>query len=158
MDQTLKSYLESHGIIYQEYKHPAVFTVAESRKLKIKIPGLHTKSLFFKDEHNNFYLVCLPGEKRLNTKPLKNLFSIKELQFAPPQELKEELELTPGSVSLFALIHAKKTTLILDQEIWNAKLSGFHPNINTSTLVISHENLEKFYNSLKIQKHILKLD
>ncbi|MBI2452572.1 hypothetical protein HYV50_05885 [Candidatus Pacearchaeota archaeon] len=157
MDSQLKSYLEKNKINYELYNHSPVFTAEESKKIKTNIPGLGTKSLFLKDENAQFYLICLPGEKRLNTKIIKKKFSIKELQFASSAELKEELNVSPGSVSLFCMIHAKKTTLILSKEIWLSHLSGFHPNINTATIVLSHENLKNLYNSLKAEKYIIEL-
>ena len=157
MDKTLKNYLENHFIKYIKHEHPAVFTVEESKKIKTKYTGLHTKSLFLKDTKNNFYLVCMLGEKRLNTKILRKYFKIRKLNFASPEELKIYLKVAPGSVSIFCAIYHDSIALILDKDIWQAKSAGFHPNINTSTLELDRENLEKFYNSLKCKKFILKL-
>jgi len=157
MDKNLKTYLEKHNIQYKIYKHPAVFTVEESKSIKTKIPGMHTKCLFLKDEKQNFYLIALSAEKRLNTKSLKDKLRIKDLHFANPEELKQQLNLTPGSVSIFGMIYSKNFFLIIDKELWNAESVGFHPNINTSTIVLNHENLEKFYNTLNIKKEIMEL-
>ncbi len=157
MDSNLKQYLEKHDIQYKIYNHEAVFTVEQSSSIKMKIPGKHAKCLFLKDEKQNFYLIALPAEKRLDTKSLKNKLKIKKLNFAGPEELKKELNLTPGSVSIFGMIYAKNTNLIIDKELWDAELAGFHPNINTSTILLNHENLEKFYNSLNAKKEIIEL-
>lgn len=157
MDKTLENYLRSHNISYTLHSHPPVFTVEESKNLKKEVPGLHTKSLFLKDEGGKYYLVCLPAEKRLNSKVIRKEFSIKKLNFASPEELNEILQVTPGSVSLFAMIYSKSVNLILDKDVWSAELVGFHPNINTSTLEINHENLEKFCKSLNISFKILTL-
>ena len=105
MDETLQVYLKKHNISYQIYLHKAVFTVEESKEIKINIPALHTKSLFLKDENNNFYLVCIPALKRLNVSALRKKLSLKKLFFASPIELKEQFNLTPGSVSLFGMIY-----------------------------------------------------
>jgi Ala-tRNA(Pro) deacylase len=158
MDNLLKSYFEKHEISYKEHNHTAVFTVEESKKITHFIPGVHAKNLFLKDEKGNFYLVCLPADKKLNIKLLQKKLLVKKLQFASPEELKNELNLTPGSVSIFGMINAKLTFLILDKVLWEAPIVGFHPNINTSTLEISHENLERFYNSLKSKKEIVSLE
>ncbi|MBX4196563.1 prolyl-tRNA synthetase associated domain-containing protein [Candidatus Pacearchaeota archaeon] len=157
MEEVLKRYLQKHGISYKEYQHPAVFTVKESAKLKINIPGFHTKNLFLKDEYNTFYLVCMDAHKRLDTNRLKEQLNVKSLAFASPEELNDELRVKPGSVSFLALIHAKKTTLVLDKAIWNADEVGFHPNVNTETLVLSHAELEKIYDSFPIKKMIIPL-
>lgn len=118
---------------------------------------MHTKSLFLKDEKGCFYLVCLPADKRLDIKFLEKYFSVKKLRFGSPEELKSELNLMPGSVSLFGMIYSSSVLLVLDKAIWNAKTSGFHPNINTATLEIGRDNLGKFYNSLNCPKEIIEL-
>jgi len=158
MEQTLKTYLVNHNVNYIEHKHLAVFTVEESKKLKQSIPGLHCKCLFLKDTSGKFYLVALPAQKRLNTKLLRKNLNVKKLNFGSTEELKEHLNLSPGSVSIFGLINTNQVTLILDKEVWDAEISGFHPNINTATLEISHKSLERFYNSLKVEKHVMELD
>src|SRR3989344_7538665 len=157
MDPNLKSYLEKHNIQYKNYEHPAVFTVEESKKIKINIPSLHTKCLFLKDENSKFYLVAIPAEKRLNILFLRKKFNLKKLHFASEEELKYNLNLTPGSVSIFGMIYSKSVYLIIDKSIWDANKAGFHPNINTATIVLDHSNLEKFYNSLKSDKEVLGL-
>lgn len=158
MDETLLKYLETHNIKYKTHFHQAVFTVEESKKVDKGIPGLHTKNLFLKSEKGKFYLVCMPGDKRLDIKSLSKLLNAGKLSFAYPEQLKEHLNLTPGSVSIFGMIYAKSVKLILDKKVWDAEIVGFHPNINTSTLELTHENLEKFYNSLKSEKEIIELE
>jgi Ala-tRNA(Pro) deacylase len=160
MDIKLREYLDKSGVRYKLHEHPAVFTVAESKKVEAiqKIPGVRSKNLFMRDENHNFYLVCMPGEKRLDIRALEKKLSVKKLNFAPAEDLKSELNLAPGSVSIFGMIYAKNTTLIIDKEIWNAEKTGFHPNINTATLEIAHADLERFVDSLTCKKEIMELE
>jgi Ala-tRNA(Pro) deacylase len=158
MDPKLKKYLEKEGIEYREHKHPAVFTVEESKKLKLAIPGVHTKNLFLKDDKGRFYLICMPALERLDTKSLRKSLGVGKLHFGSPEELKKELNLEPGSVSIFGMIHAKNVKLLLDKTVWEAEVTGFHPNINTATLEIDHKNLEKFWNSLDCEKETINLE
>lgn len=157
MEQALESYLKDIGINYKTHSHKAVFTVAESSSLRGEIPGMHTKSLFLEDEKGNFYLVCMDALKRLDIKTLRRRLNVSKLQFASPEKLKAELDLTPGSVSIFGMINAKNTKLILDKDLWNADIVAFHPNINTETLEITHKDLEKFCDSLGSAKEILEI-
>lgn len=158
MDFALKSYLDSLGISYKLHTHSAVFSVSESKKIiRNKIPGVRTKSLFLKDENNRFYLVWMPGEKRLNMKNLRNKLNIKEVYFASPEELKSNLYVAPGSVSPLALLNAKNTKLIVDAEIFDAEIVDFHPNINTESLEVKNEGIKKLYSSFKCEKEILEL-
>ena len=159
MDKSLEAYLEKYEIPYKIHYHPAVFTVEESKRLKSKNQEfLETKNLFLKDEANNFYLVCMYAHKRLDLKFLKEkLKAVKKLTFASEKKLKEHLNISPGSVSIFNMIYAKKVHLILDKQIWEAEKVGFHPNINTATLELSHSALEKFWKTIKTKKDILDI-
>jgi len=159
MEKQLKEYLEEHKIKYKMHEHPAVFTVEESEKTIKSMPEVfRTKNLFLKDEGNRFFLICMNAFKRLDLRALKEKLNVKKkLAFSSSKELKKHLNLTPGSVSIFGMIYAKKVTLILDKKVWNAEKVGFHPNINTSTLELKHEDLKKFYDSLKAEKYILEL-
>jgi Ala-tRNA(Pro) deacylase len=158
MDSFLADYLKKHSISYIEHKHPAFFTVKESEKYISNLKFMHTKSLFLRDEHSRFYLVCLPAHDRLNIPALKKHLEIKELEFATPDELSARLHVTPGSVSIFSLLASPDITLILDNKIWQAGSAGFHPNINTSTLELSRDSLAAFYNSLPNKKEIIALE
>ncbi|MCX8158711.1 MAG: prolyl-tRNA synthetase associated domain-containing protein [Candidatus Pacearchaeota archaeon] len=155
MDENLKNYLTKYDIKYELYSHPPVFSVEESSKIIKNIPGLRTKSLFLKDDKGKFYLVCMPGKKRLDIKSLKKRIASKKLQFASPEELKQQINLTPGSVSLFGMIYSSSVTLFIDKEVIESDLIGFHPNINTETIVLDNNNLKKFISSLKCKIEII---
>ena len=159
MDKNLLSFLENHKIKYKIHLHPPVFTVAESKKLNAEIPGVfHTKNLFLKDEANNFFLVCMDAHKMLDLKSLKDkINALKKLRFASEQELRENLNVSPGSVSIFAMIYSKNVSLIIDKKIIESEKVGFHPNINTATLEINKENLEKYLSNLKCKKLVIEL-
>ncbi len=159
MDKKLIEILEKEKVKFQVYEHPPVFTVAEAKTIEEirDIPGVRTKNLFLKDEKQNYYLVCLRGDKRLNIKGLEKSLDARKLKFATPHELKEELNLTPGSVSLFGMIYAKRVLLIIDKESFDAEMISFHPNINTHTLVLDHDNLVKFLSSNKINYKVIDL-
>lgn len=159
MDKALIKYLEDRKIKYIVHKHPAVFTVEESLKIDKQMPDVfHTKNLFLKDNAKKFYLVCMHAHDRVDLKTLKDTIgATKKLTFTSSEELKEHLNLSPGSVSLFGMIYATDVTLILDKKIWDAKKVGFHPNVNTATLELTQKDLETFYNSLQCEKHVMEI-
>lgn len=158
MDKELETYFSKLSITFKEYKHLPIFTVEEGRHLKKDISCTHTKSLFLKDNLGKFYLISMVGEKRLNIRLLENHLKVKKLRFASQEELNKELKITPGSVSLFCIIHSKSVHLILDKEIYESEEAGFHPNINTSTIVLKNKDLKKFYTSLENTKEVLELE
>lgn len=149
----IKEYLKNLKIEYKTYTHPAVYTVAESEKHKIELNSPINKTLFLKtkkQESKSYYLIILPGNKRLNLKELEQKLNEK-ITFASEQELKEILELTPGAVSPFGLINDKdsKVELIIDKESLTSNLISFHPNINTETIELTQQDFKKYLYSLK---------
>jgi Ala-tRNA(Pro) deacylase len=159
MDKKLKDYFDKFDIEFEEFKHKAVFTVEESRELKKEIPGLHCKCLFLKDNIGKFYLVGMPAVKRMDMKSFRKKIGVRKLHFGSEEELGDKLKIKPGSVSIFGLVNDTKgeVKLILDMEVWGAEKIGFHPNKNTSTLVLKHKDLEKYFNSLENEKEIIEL-
>ena len=61
-----------------------------------------------------------------------------------------------GGVSTGAELKLLMNCLTRTSGNWGL-IVGFHPNINTSTLELKHEDLKKFYDSLKAEKYILEL-
>ncbi len=135
------NFLKENNIEYKLHKHPAVHTVADSQKLCLNIPGLRCKNLFLKEKKGyQFFLVVVPAEKRTDLDKLAKQLDVKKLTFGSPEKLKELLNLTPGSVSPLGMIYSKgKVKLIIDQEVWQADVVNFHPNINTASLEINKE-------------------
>jgi Ala-tRNA(Pro) deacylase len=159
MDKKIERYFEKYGIGYEEFGHEKVFTVEESKKLKKEIPGMHCKCLFLKDSNGKFYLVGMSAFKRLDIKNLKKYFEVRKLQFGNEKELWNKLKLKPGSVSIFGLINngEKDVTLILDEDVWEAEMVGFHPNVNTATLVLTHGDLKDYLASIDNKKVVVEL-
>jgi Ala-tRNA(Pro) deacylase len=159
MDAQLDHFFKEHSIHYQIYHHPAIFHVHEGIGLKKEIPGLHCKTLFLKDERNHFYLLGMRATERLDTKKIRKQFGIKKIQFASPEELKHEIGLTPGSVSIFGIVHThdERVTLVIEKKVYDAVAVGFHPNVNTATIVLDKKELEKFYNAVPTPKYVIEL-
>ncbi len=156
MNQLISDFLRVNSIKYSLYQHPPVYTVEESSLLCKDVPGMGTKSLFLKAPIR-YYLVCLPGKKRLNIRSLKLFLKEKDIKFASFQELKSELNQFPGGVSPFGMLSSSNTILIIDEEIWNASEVAFHPDTNTESIVLSKENLHNLINFLPCKHIILNL-
>lgn len=158
MDQKLFQFLDTHNIPYIPYTHEAVFTVDAADRVFPNIAWMHVKNLFLKDRYGKFYLVCVEAHKRLPIKDFGRKFWIKELSFGSPEELTREMHLTPWSVSLFWLIYAKDITVYIDDDIRTAPSVWWHPNINTATIMITHEWLQIFLDALHISPGIFNVD
>ncbi len=146
----LYAMLDTLGIKHQTIEHPPVFTVEEGRDLHSKIPGLSCKNLFLKDKKDKLWLVVMPGLKRAHLAALERALGCTRLSFGKPELLQEVLDITPGSVTPFALVHDKdrRVTVVLDNDMMKAGLVNFHPLRNTASTALLAEDLLKFIKSL----------
>lgn len=138
--------LEDLGISYQKYDHPPVYTVEDAEKYD-RGNAPHSKNLFLRNKKGNkHFLVILEASKRLNLKQLESLLEEVNLSFASSERLLKYLGVTPGSVSPFGLIHDTDNTVkvIVDKDLLEYENQSFHPNVNTSTLVIKTPDFLKF--------------
>ena len=67
---------------------------------------------------------------------------------------------TPGSVTLFALINdkARRVRLVLDQALLQPEPINFHPLTNTATTAISQEGLRQFLRALDIRAQVVDFE
>ena len=68
------------------------------------------------------------------------------MSLGSPDRLARYLRLTPGSVTLLGLINDPdhQVELLVDAEVWTEAAWRCHPLVNTATLVLSRENVERF--------------
>jgi len=134
-------------IRYDYYEHPPVHSVKEAIPFWEKIRGTRCKNIFFRNHKGNrHYLVILEHKQDLNIRDLEQRFKQGKLTFASEKRLAKYLGLKPGSVTPFGLINDRgnHVHLFIDQNLRNAERVGFHPNVNTATLVISMKDFIRF--------------
>jgi Ala-tRNA(Pro) deacylase len=140
-------FLEENRIEYERHDHPPVYTVAEAQRLVPPLPAAKTKNLFLRDKKGQrHFLVIVPAAKKVDIKALPGVLGSDRLSFGSADRLKKYLGVEPGAVTLFAVFNNTdgKVELIIDETLWEASAFQFHPLVNTSTLVISRENLQRF--------------
>ncbi len=152
-------FLQKHHINYILHEHPPVFTCEEADEHCGDIPGLACKNLFLSNKkRNRFFLLVMPADKKTDLKKLGEIVGEK-ITFAKPEHLKEKLNLEPGSVSPFGLIHDHKqeVELYVDRNVCDANIVSFHPNVNTATLELSKDMFQSFLDILDHHAHIVTL-
>ncbi|HEY7943070.1 MAG TPA: prolyl-tRNA synthetase associated domain-containing protein [Casimicrobiaceae bacterium] len=143
----IDDFLRQHGIAAARHEHAAVMTVAESERLVPPLPGAKTKNLFLRDKKGaRHFLVTVPAARAVDLNALGALLGAGRLGFASPERLKKHLAITPGSVSLLALVNdaAQAVEFVIDHSLWEAAAVQAHPLTNTATLVLAHADLERF--------------
>lgn len=143
---TIYEFLTTHAIAYQRFDHEAVFTCEQANELCPAMPGQSIKNLFLYDKRTEqHFLVVVPNDKRVDLKELKIQLGVSHLSFGSEERLKKYLGVAPGSVTILGLINDVTQTVrvILDAELKNKALQC-HPLINTATVVILSDDIEKF--------------
>ena len=132
----LLTMLSRHNIKYDVYEHPSLNTVEESKKLRGKIKGIHTKNLFLKNKKNKFFLFSCQESTIVDLKQLKKALNLGNISFARDLYLKNILGVRPGSVTPFGLINDQNNEIkfFLERKILYHNKVNFHPLVNTSTV------------------------
>jgi len=143
----VEAFLRERGIAATRHEHPPVMTVEESLRLVPKLPGAKTKNLFLRDKKGKrHFLVTVRHDLAVDISGLESVLGVRGLGFGSPERLAKHLGVTPGSVSLLALVNdkAKAVEFVIDRALWDAPAVHAHPLRNDATLVIAHADLERF--------------
>jgi Ala-tRNA(Pro) deacylase len=142
----LLAYLAQLGIETRTVTHPAVFTVDEAKRLRGKLPGAHSKSLFLRNKKGRMWLVVALEDRPIDLKALGERLDAGRLSFGSPERLMRSLGVIPGAVTPFGAINDpdQKVQIVLDSSMLEGPLLNFHPLDNTQTTAISPEGLVQF--------------
>ena len=155
--QQVISFLEEHDIHFTCYNHPEGKTIEEAKRWWHADGSVHCKNIFMRNHKGNqHYLICFHCDHDLDIHDLEARLkaalqsqgkpSCGKLSFASPERMMKYLGLEPGSVSPFGLINdeAHHVHLFLDEAIKDAPALSFHPNDCRGTVVISHDEFERY--------------
>lgn len=148
--EDLFAYLDQLGVAHRTTRHRPVFTVEDGADLKAEMPGGHSKNLFLKDKKGALFLLCALGETRIDLNAVSRLVGAARFSFGAAALLYETLGVTPGSVTIFALINDpdQRVKLLLDEALFAQDPVNFHPLRNDATTAISPADLLRFLKSL----------
>ena len=144
--EQLFAFFDRLGIAHVTHQHRPVFTVEESRDLKAALPGGHTKNLFLKDKKGRLFLLSALGDTVIDLNAVSKLIGSGRFSFGNADLLLQHLGVTPGSVTLFALINdtERQLTVVLDEGLFAHDPVNFHPLRNDATTAISPADMLTF--------------
>lgn len=140
------SFLKNNSISYERFDHPAVFTCEDAQRLCPAMPGEEIKNLFIYDKRSeHLFLVVVGANKRVDLKKLKEILGTSNLSFCSEERLKKYLGVEPGSVTILGLVHdvEHEVSVIFDEQLKGKSLQC-HPLVNTATLVMNVQDIERF--------------
>ena len=131
--------LDSLNVPYFRVDHERADTIEQCHSVEKELGAPIPKNLFLTNRQKTaFYLLIMPGDKPFKTKFLSAQIGSARLSFASAEQMLENLDITPGSVSVLGLMNdkANKVRLLRDKELLSQEYIGCHPCINSSTLKI----------------------
>lgn len=142
----LFAFLDRLGITHTTVSHPPLFTVEESRALRGKIPGGHTKNLFLKAKTGGLFLVVALEDARIDLKRLHQRLDTGRFSFGSADLLRATLGVEPGAVTPFAAINDVDgaVSVVLDAPMLRHARLNYHPLDNTRTTTIKGDDLIRF--------------
>ncbi len=148
MEEKEKVYekLNTMGVKYEIINHPAVYTIEEMDNLGISKKAEVCKNLFVRDaKGKKHYLIVLCKDKKANLAELANQIGSTKLSFASSERLDKYLGLKKGAVSPLGIINnfTKDVIVVFDKDLVGKENLGVHPNDNTTTVVITFNDLNR---------------
>ena len=142
----LFAFLDRLGIAHKTATHPALFTVEQSRALRGRIPGGHTKNLFLKDKKDALFLVSALEDAAIELKSLHRRLGAARFSFGSADLLRDTLGVEPGAVTPFGAINDKagRVSVVLDAPMMTHAMLNYHPLVNTMTTSIARDDLLRF--------------
>ena len=160
--QEIYDFIKSKNIWYEVTEHKAVFNMNELSEVEMPYPEYDAKNLFVRDDKkNNYYLITIKGNKKIDLKEFRTKNNTRSLSFASEQDLMSIMNLIAGSVTPLGLLNDKELKVIfyLDKDFLNNKqIIGVHPNDNTATVWLKTEDLIRIIEEHEHDVTLVSLD
>lgn len=140
--QEIYNYLKEKNIWFEVTEHKAVYNMDDLKNIDFPYNGADAKNIFVRDDKKqNYYLITIKGDKRIDLKAFRKEYNTRPLTFASSDELKEILNLYPGAVTPLGLLNDDKRIVKLFIDCYFDGIIGVHPNDNTATVWMKTSDL-----------------
>ena len=136
--EKIKKLLNEQNTEYILSEHEAVRTSEEAASIRGVDLKSGAKAMVIKTKEN-YYLIVLPADKRINWKKLKQLLGVSEVRFATEDEAEEKTSVKMGSVPPFGNILGLKT--YFDKGIQDSEYAYFNPGSKTHSIQMKSKDL-----------------
>lgn len=145
--QEIYELLKRNKIWFEVTEHMAALNMDDLSRIDIPYPDAVAKNLFVRDDKKqNYYLITIKGDKRINLKEFRKNNHTRPLSFASQEDLNNILGLIVGAVTPLGMLNDQeaKVKFFLDRYFIEAsEIIGVHPNENTATVWMHPEDLVK---------------
>jgi Ala-tRNA(Pro) deacylase len=157
---TLFARLEELVIPTTTVEHAPMFTVEQSKALRGRLPGAHTKNLFLVDKADRMVLVVAKEDMRVDLKALARRLGLGRFSFGGAELLEQVLGVPAGAVTPLALLNetgASPKAVVVDEAILDFAEVNCHPLENTATTRLATGDLLRFIRACGHEPAILPL-
>lgn len=150
--------LNQKGVPFEHYQHEALGNVMERVEKNLCFDAVICKNLFVTTrKHDRVFLVMLRAEKRADLHEFAKKMGTTHLGFAPPELLAQMLHQKPGSVGPLGILSDEqgRVEVFFDESLKGSPRVAMHPSVNTDTVVLAFDDLEKLIRENGNQIHYI---
>lgn len=157
--QEIYAHLSALEIPFEVTEHGAVYTMEDLAQIPLPHPEAEAKNLFVRDDKKqHYYLITVPGEKRVDLKVFQKQHGLRKLSFGSAEDLLALLNLIPGAVTPLGLLNDTdhRVELFLDCD-FNDRLICVHPNDNTASICLQTQDLIRVLTRQGCEVHLTNI-
>lgn len=137
-------FLEENGVEYIRAEHDEAATIELCEGVEKIIDAKICKNLLLTNRQQTvFYLLLIKGDMVFKTKYLSSQINSARLSFATAEHMETLLDVTPGSLTVLALMKdkEKKVNLLIEESVLKEECFACHPMVNTATVKFKTDDL-----------------
>ena len=138
--QKILDLLNQRNIEFEKLEHEPVYTSEQAAAVRGISIESGAKSLLFKTKVG-FVLVVVPGNQRVDSKKLKKLLGVKDVRFATPEEVKEQMGCEIGSCYPFGNVAGLRT--LVDNSLSRNEIISFNPGRHDTSIKMRYADYQK---------------
>ncbi len=138
-------FLENNDVEYIRAEHEEASTIELCEEIEKIIDAKICKNLLLCNrQQTKFYMLLIPGDMVFKTKYLSAQINSSRLSFGSGEKMEELLNVTPGSLTVLALMYdtEKQVELLIEKNVFKESFFGCHPCVNTATVRFATEDLK----------------
>lgn len=154
-------FLKKKNIKFEVDEHIPVFNMNDLKRVSLKYQNYDGKNIFVRDDKKeNYYLVTVLGNKKIDLKKFRIENGLRHLSFASDVELYNYLKLIPGAVTPLGLLNDKDKVVkfYIDENFFKDPfIIGVHPNDNSATVWLNVNDLVSVIKNNGNEVHLTKI-
>jgi Ala-tRNA(Pro) deacylase len=148
LEEKIRKRMEEEKVSIECVEHEPVYTnPAMALALGVK-ESQTVKSLVLRTREGKFAVLVLPGDKKMDWKPVAGQLNTKKVEFAKPEEVLQMVGCEVGCVPPFG--HLTELPVYMDKELLKKDVVYFNPGVHDKSFKVKAWDLRKLCNAKMI--------